>query len=362
MSGGYFSYLWSSTEQPESAAAATSAMRIQTAADVILSLVSDKNALLQDSAAPLRDALLALMASGQLDDFVGNLEDQKKNSEDEKKKMILMMTTMKAKKKNMFSRLPYVLLAHIIEWMKSLDELRMVEEALQVNLQGKLCWQRGIVLNSMRPNKNAFCSRLEYDSRDALMWSARIGLLAKQRHPVKITEYLRGRRRTHFTWMCENNMTHCVNAMLERPDTDVNEVDSGGWGPLDYASFEGHVDIVRRLIKKGADVNKPGNKQKRTPLHEACRNGHLPVVRLLISRVVNINQTNYTGWTPLYLAMYGGHDKVEEFLLSMGATPYTCDNTNGRTAEGWGNLDRIVERRDRQQKEKDAAKQVGVSS
>ena len=376
MSGGYFSSLWASepADEKSDTSAAVSGIHIQNGADVIQKCVNDKSILLQDSSSTLRAALLALVASGQLESLEGKGAQQQQrtgNADEEEKMVMTTMTTQRAavtathdkndmkskitrKKRNgLFTSLPSVLLGHIVEWMKSLDELRLVEEALEGDPFGKLCWQRGIAINAMRPNANAFCSRLEYDSRDALLWSARTGLLVKQKHPVRVAEWLRGKWRTHFTWMCENNMTNCVNSMLERADTDVNEVDNGGWGALDYASFEGHVDIVRKLMNRGANVNKPGNKQKRTPLHEACRNGHLAVVQLLISKVVNINQKNYTGWTPLYLAMYGGHEKVEKFLLSKGAKPYASEDIDSgeRIAEGWGNLDRIVIWRESHKKE-----------
>lgn len=60
----------------------------------------------------------------------------------------------------------------------------------------------------------------------------------------------------------------------------MNAVDRNGLTPLHWASWYGHVDIVMRLLKKGAYVN-AANGNGWTPLHQASQHGHIEVAKLL---------------------------------------------------------------------------------
>jgi ankyrin repeat protein len=43
------------------------------------------------------------------------------------------------------------------------------------------------------------------------------------------------------------------------------------------------------------------------------------MVELLLDRGADVNATDYTGWTPLHAAIYGGHAEVVQLLLERGA-------------------------------------------
>ena len=55
--------------------------------------------------------------------------------------------------------------------------------------------------------------------------------------------------------------------------------------PFWVASYNGHLDIVRYLVKQqGADKNQIGGEFKDTILGAASYNGHLPVVSYLVEQ------------------------------------------------------------------------------
>ncbi|KAJ7459000.1 ankyrin repeat-containing domain protein [Mycena latifolia] len=93
---------------------------------------------------------------------------------------------------------------------------------------------------------------------------------------------------------------------------DVNVGDDES--PLHLASEEGHTEIVHLLLEKGADFN-AGNDY--TPLLLASGNGHTEIVRLLLKKGADINTGNED--TPLQWASTGGHTEIVRLLLEMGA-------------------------------------------
>jgi ankyrin repeat protein len=81
-------------------------------------------------------------------------------------------------------------------------------------------------------------------------------------------------------------------ALLIQRGADVNLAVEGDENPLMGAAEQGHVEIVKFLIDKGADIHtriwtvrggRPDQGEWRTALSQARRNGHLAVVRYLES-------------------------------------------------------------------------------
>ena len=66
------------------------------------------------------------------------------------------------------------------------------------------------------------------------------------------------------------------------------------------ASERGHLDIVKCLIEKGADVNAK-DEDEETALHLASEEGHLEIVQYLIEKGADINAKDCYGQTALYL-------------------------------------------------------------
>ncbi|MCC2634657.1 MAG: putative ankyrin repeat harboring protein, partial [Ramlibacter sp.] len=66
-----------------------------------------------------------------------------------------------------------------------------------------------------------------------------------------------------------------AEALVNWPRTKVEWRSPKDESPLMLAAFRGHTDLVRKLIARDADVNKPGW----TPLHYAATGGHLAVMK-----------------------------------------------------------------------------------
>lgn len=83
---------------------------------------------------------------------------------------------------------------------------------------------------------------------------------------------------------------------------------AAGAGQLQEAAASGDLEKVRALVKASPGLIN-ARETGTTALHEATRGGHLEVVKLLIASGANVNVTDFSGLTPLKLAL--GRRQVE---------------------------------------------------
>jgi ankyrin repeat protein len=114
-----------------------------------------------------------------------------------------------------------------------------------------------------------------------------------------------------------NNDFIKVETLLQQ-DVNVN-VQQGRFGntPLHVACSKGNEEIVRLLLKKGANVDAQ-NRQRSIPLHVACGRGNVEIVELLLKQGTGVNVQNKCGDTPLHIAFRKGNEKTVELLLDAG--------------------------------------------
>lgn len=85
-----------------------------------------------------------------------------------------------------------------------------------------------------------------------------------------------------FAEACWYGYTDVIKAISNIENFDVNRYGSAVVTPLYWAAYQGHLDIVKHLIAKGADVNLEVNHQDiKTPIEIAAANKHPEVVYCL---------------------------------------------------------------------------------
>ncbi len=114
-----------------------------------------------------------------------------------------------------------------------------------------------------------------------------------------------------------------VTEALLRRGVDVNAPLPSGVTPLTAASSAGSLEIVRTLLKNGADPNLNG------PLEDASLKGFTGVAELLLDHGARVNQLNAaSGTTALYAAAsFGKEARTVSLLLKRGADAGLCGTT-----------------------------------
>ncbi len=146
---------------------------------------------------------------------------------------------------------------------------------------------------------------------------------------------------------------------------DVNGTDDTGQSPL-HCGCEGSLremriagmssesicliyvasdKVVKLLLKKGAEINMQNNYDE-TPLHISSKYGHLNIVKYLVDRNADIDTVSESGFTALhyaaagmdmtiqnseYLPYHSDNPQVVELLIDIGIDP-NITTSNGETA------------------------------
>ena len=114
-----------------------------------------------------------------------------------------------------------------------------------------------------------------------------------------------------------------VAALLLRFGTSPNIEDRGGHTPLyrvaNECASEAGPELVRELVRAGADVNACGGVTRATPLHMAARRGFVKIAGALLDCGAAMEAKDGKGDTPLQRALNCRRDKVAQLLLERGA-------------------------------------------
>lgn len=121
--------------------------------------------------------------------------------------------------------------------------------------------------------------------------------------------------------------TKAADALIAWPKTNVESRSPQDESPLMMAALKGQLEIARKLVARGADVNKTGW----TPLHYAATGGHLEIINLLLENHAYIDAESPNATTPLMMAANYGTPAAVKLLLEAGADP-TLRNQLGLSA------------------------------
>lgn len=92
---------------------------------------------------------------------------------------------------------------------------------------------------------------------------------------------------------------------------NVNMTDIGGQSALWLAASADHLEVVKLLLKHGADIEVRNSLMGWTPLHIAAYNGHADMVQALVSAGANVDAKDNTGRTPAdYTSAFGQSSRI----------------------------------------------------
>jgi ankyrin repeat protein len=109
-----------------------------------------------------------------------------------------------------------------------------------------------------------------------------------------------------------------VKALIEKDPELVNAKDKDGRTPLHWACRGVHLEVVKLLVDKGADVNAEDS-NKIIPLHSLAVRNSAAVIEILTAKGAHVDAKDYRGNTALhYAAIYNAADAAA-LLVKKGA-------------------------------------------
>ncbi len=108
---------------------------------------------------------------------------------------------------------------------------------------------------------------------------------------------------------------------------DATTFDEHNKSPLYYAVRYNFVELVDKLLEKGADPSAKINVDGWSCFHLACHMGHTAAVRSMLKEGGSkfANTPSVAGHTPLHLAARSGFEAIVKELLDKGAVPDAKD-------------------------------------
>jgi ankyrin repeat protein len=125
---------------------------------------------------------------------------------------------------------------------------------------------------------------------------------------------------------------HVAEVLIDWPKTNIEWRTAKDESALMMASLKGQTELARKLVDKGADVNKTGW----APLHYAATRGHLQIMELLLENHAYIDAESPNKTTPLMMAAHYGTPEAVKLLLEAGADA-TLKNELGLSAIDFAN-------------------------
>ncbi|MCX7830327.1 MAG: ankyrin repeat domain-containing protein [Acidobacteria bacterium] len=104
----------------------------------------------------------------------------------------------------------------------------------------------------------------------------------------------------------------CWKLVCSDPEL-IHKTNALGKTPLHLVAFKGNLSIVKMLISKGADLNKPDINGS-TPLHWAAAGGNVEVIKEIVSFGASLHSKDKEGLIPRQIAEMRGNIDATEYL------------------------------------------------
>lgn len=105
-----------------------------------------------------------------------------------------------------------------------------------------------------------------------------------------------------------------VKKLVEIGKNEINQRDSAGYTALHYAARNGHLDVCKYLVMKGAEIDAVTKSGQATALHRACSAGKTEIVKFLLSKKAQVGMRDSDGKTALHRAVENRHKDISDLL------------------------------------------------
>lgn len=137
-------------------------------------------------------------------------------------------------------------------------------------------------------------------------------------HDMQI-EYVDENGDTPLSYACMGNQLEAVKFLVSK-GANINAVHRGR-SPIQIACGKSDMEIIDYLLANGADIHIGQDSEVGTPLHWAVGEHRVDVARKLLEHGANVNAMNRHKITPLILAAAGTDASMIKLLLEFHADP-----------------------------------------
>ena len=125
--------------------------------------------------------------------------------------------------------------------------------------------------------------------------------------------------KTNLVYAVKHNDLELAKKLIHK-GADVNQKDDSGNSLLIISSANGNAEIVQLLLESGAALSAVDANMKATALHAAAYLGHPEVMKLLVEQGIDLNiQGPYNGYTALHDAVLRNNTEGVKILVESGA-------------------------------------------